>query len=318
MDFFKRHIILVSLLALAVFLAGGYFFAFSPPSSFSSKSIVVIARGTSVSDIAGKLSSANIIRNPTILHFILRIFDLGGKVQAGSYLFDSPENLLVIAYRLTTGDYGLPPVSVTFPEGTTVRDMSERISEALPLIHAQDFISAGKSHEGYLFPDTYFFPHDTTVESVIEAMLKNFDAKIASISYELEASGRSLSDVIVMSSLIEKEARTDASKRIIAGILWKRLELGMPLQVDAVFGYINNRDTYSPSYADLKIDSPYNTYIHTGLPPGPIANPGLASIQAVLNPTKTDYLYYLTGKDGMMRYATTYAGHQANRRKYLD
>ena len=91
----------------------------------------------------------------------------------------------------------------------------------------------------------------------------------------------------------------------------------MPLQVDAVFGYINRRDTYSPTFDDLKIDSPYNTYLYKGLPPGPIANPGLDSLDAALHPTKTDYLYYLTGTDGQMHYATTYAGHQANQRKYL-
>jgi UPF0755 protein len=91
----------------------------------------------------------------------------------------------------------------------------------------------------------------------------------------------------------------------------------MPLQVDAVFGYIYNRDTYSPSFTDLKVVSPYNTYTHKGLPPGPINNPGLDSLDAALHPTKTDYLYYLTDANGVMHYATTYAGHQANQRKYL-
>ena len=121
-----------------------------------------------------------------------------------------------------------------------------------------------------------------------------------------------------MASLVEKEARTDANRRIVAGVLWNRLALGMPLQVDAVFGYIFDRDTYSPSFEDLKVDSPYNTYTHKGLPPGPISNPGLESIYAALYPTKTNYLYYLTGRDTLMHYAKTYAEHQANRRKYLD
>ena len=121
-----------------------------------------------------------------------------------------------------------------------------------------------------------------------------------------------------MASLVEKEARTIASRRLVAGILWNRLELGMPLQVDAVFGYIFNRETYSPSFADLTTESPYNLYLHKGLPPGPINNPGLDALGATLNPTKTDYLYYLTGTDNLMHYATTYAGHLANQRKYLQ
>ena len=116
---------------------------------------------------------------------------------------------------------------------------------------------------------------------------------------------------------MEKEARTDTDRHIVAGILWNRIKLGMPLQVDAVFGYIFNRSTYSPSPVDLKVDSPYNTYTHRGLPPTPICNTGLAALEASANPAKTSYLYYLTGHDGLMHYATTYAGHQANLKKYL-
>ena len=133
----------------------------------------------------------------------------------------------------------------------------------------------------------------------------------------IQASGHSLSDIVIMASLVEKEARTDVNRRIVAGVLWNRLALGMPLQVDAVFGYIFDRDTYSPSFEDLKVDSPYNTYTHKGLPPGPISNPGLESIYAALYPTKTNYLYYLTGKDTLMHYARTYAEHVANQTKYL-
>lgn len=104
---------------------------------------------------------------------------------------------------------------------------------------------------------------------------------------------------------------------MVSGILWNRIERRMPLQVDAVFGYIFERATYSPSFADLKVDSPYNTYTHAGLPPGPICNPGLDALLAAARPAKTNYLYYLTGKDGLMHYAMTYAEHQANQRKYL-
>ena len=105
---------------------------------------------------------------------------------------------------------------------------------------------------------------------------------------------------------------------MVAGILWHRIALGMPLQVDAVFGYIFDKQTFSPSLADLKVDSPYNTYTHRGLPPGPISNPGLESLLAAATPTKTSYLYYLTGSDGAMHYAKTLAQHKANRVKYLQ
>lgn len=317
MDFFKRNIPWIAAITLVVFSIGGYRLMLSPPGE-SPWSIVVIARGTSVPEAAKILADAHIIAHPSLLRFILRISGAGSRVQAGAYRFEAPENLLVVAYRLFKGDYGLPPVRITFPEGVTVRDVAASIADAFPLLSAQEVISAGKSREGYLFPDTYLFSPDASVPSILKAMRANFDTKIATLSGEVGASGHSLSDIVIMASLVEKEVRTSTSRRIVTGILWNRLALGMPLQVDAVFGYIFERDTYSPSLEDLKVDSPYNTYTHTGLPPGPINNPGLESIEAAVNPEKTDYLYYLTGKDGLMHYATTYARHQANRKKYLQ
>ena len=317
MDFLKRQSWWLSSFAVAAVLVGGYIFAFAPPSDFPSNSIIVIVRGTSASEISAQLADANVIKYPAILNLILRISGVGGSVKSGAYLFKSPENVFKVANRLATGAYGLPPARITFPEGVTVRDISEKVSEAFPLILADDVVSLGKTQEGYLFPDTYLFPPDATAESVVEAMRANFDVKITQLSAGIKASGRSIRDIVIMASLVEKEARTDANRRIVAGILWNRLKLGIPLQVDAVFGYIFNRDTYSPSFEDLKVDSPYNTYIHTGLPPGPISNPGLESLQAAISPAKTNYLYYLTGSDNLMHYATTYAEHVANQTKYL-
>jgi len=317
-DFFKRHVQWVYSFVVAVLLVAGYSLMLAPPLNFPSGDIVVITRGASVSDIADQLANAHVIRHPSVLNFILRISGASMRVQSGAYLFNSPQNVLSIANRLATGAYGLPPVRITFPEGVTVRDIAEKVAEALPRISAQDFISAGKPQEGYLFPDTYLFQPDSDADSIISAMKANFNSKITSLSGDIQASGHSLSDIVILASLVEKEARTTANRRIVAGILWDRLALGMPLQVDAVFGYIYNRDTYSPSLEDLKVVSPYNTYLHAGLPPGPIDNPGLDSINAALHPTKTNYLYYLTDKNGVMHYATTYAKHQLNQQKYLQ
>jgi UPF0755 protein len=116
-----------------------------------------------------------------------------------------------------------------------------------------------------------------------------------------------------MASIIEREARKSETRRIISDILWRRIELGMPLQVDAVFGYILGKSGYAPNFEDLKIISPYNTYLNRGLPPGPIANPGLDSILAAVEPKPNDWLYYLTGSDGKMYYAKTFEKHVANR-----
>ncbi|HUY62843.1 MAG TPA: endolytic transglycosylase MltG [Candidatus Paceibacterota bacterium] len=306
-----------ALIALAV-LAGGYQWAFAAPASFSPGCIVIVSAGASAADVADELAAAHVIAHPAIFRAVLRLFGESDRIQAGAYRFDAPESAFSVAGRLATGDFGLPPVRITFPEGSTGRDMAALVAKALPEISANDFLSAAEPYEGYLFPDTYFFPPSATAASIVATMRENFRTKTAPLASAIAASGHPLSDIVTMASLVEKEARTPADKRIVAGILWHRIALGMPLQVDAVFGYIFGRDTYSPSYADLTVDSPYNTYTHKGLPPGPIDSPGLDSIEAAISPTKTNYLYYLTGTDGKMHYATTLAEHNRNRRLYLQ
>ena len=317
MDVFKRNTPWIVTFALSLLLVGVYRGLFAAPADFPQENTVNIARGTSAPLVARALAEVRVIAHPSVLLFLLRVSGDSGNVQAGTYRFERRENVFTIANRLVTGAYGFPPVRVTFTEGTTVREMAAQLTEDFPGISTGDFLDKAGLYEGYLFPDTYLFPSSADAASVVAAMRANFNTKIASSSRDIVASGHTLSDIVIVASLIEKEARTIANKRIVAGILWNRLALGMPLQVDAVFGYIFNRDTYSPSFEDLKVDSPYNTYTHTGLPPGPISNPGFDSIDATLHPTKTDYLYYLTGSDNLMHYATTYAGHQANQRTYL-
>ena len=306
----------IALICFVIALGAGYAFV-APPADTPSAKIVTISRGMSARDVANELADERIIAHPELLYLLLRISGAGGNISAGSYRFTDPENLLTVFHRITTAAYGLPPVRLTFIEGATVRDIGARVAAALPGVSEADFVREGEPYEGYLFPDTYFFSSSSDATTIIATMRANFYAKMQPLLPDIAASGHSLSAIVTMASLLEKEARTDTDKRIVAGILWNRIARGMPLQVDAVFGYIRGRDTYAPSLADLTVDSPYNTYMHKGLPPGPIDNPGLASLLAALHPIKTDYLYYLTGKDGLMHYATTYAGHQANLRKYL-
>lgn len=287
------------------------------PTTFPTNSIITIPRGSSASQVAQQLATARIIAHPSILKLALRLSGTSDTIHSGTYLFNTPQNVFTIAYRLATGAYGFPPVRVTFVEGTTVREIAETIADAFPEMRVEDVIAFARSYEGSLFPDTYLFSPSSNIDLIVKTMRDNFNIKIAPLSVSIASSGKSLSDLIIMASLIEKEARSTEVRRVVSGILWNRLELGMPLQVDAVFGYIFNRNTYSPTFADLKVDSPYNTYTHKGLPPGPINNPGLDALEAALYPTVTDYLYYLTDADGVMHYAITYAGHQANQRKYL-
>lgn len=316
-EFITQHRARVGAGALLLFIVL-YIFLFASPRDFPRGGQITIASGTPLLAIAEELSRERIIKSSAALTFILRVSGASRKVQAGTYVFNSPQNAVTVAYRLATGAYDLSPVRITFPEGVTVRDIAERTEQALPLLSAAEVIEKGKKHEGYLFPDTYFFEPDADVATILAIMRQNFDAKMMPLMGDIGTSGRSLSDIVIVASLVEKEVRTTENRRIVAGILWNRLARGMPLQVDAVFGYIFDRDTYSPSYADLAVDSPYNTYLHKGLPPGPISNPGIDSIKAALYPTTSTYLYYLTDKNGGIYYATTYAEHQANEKKYLN
>ncbi len=307
------------IIALVLFLSAfiGWQMSFTAPSDFVSGSIVAIPRGITVSEITTRLAQQHIIRHPSLLKNILRATRADIQVQAGAYRFSEPDNVFRVAYRLSTGAYGLPPMRVTFTEGMTVREMSARVERMIPEITAEDFISAGQPYEGYLFPDTYRFTSGEDAHSIVSALRANFTARIAPLAPDIAASGHSLSDIIIMASLIEREADTVQDKRMIAGILWNRIKRNMLLQVDAVFGYIYGRGTYSPSFSDLGVDSPYNTYKHKGLPPGPISNPGLDSIEAALHPTQTNAFFYLSGKDGNLYTAVTYEQHLANQRNYL-
>lgn len=278
---------------LAILLCCYYFFI-APPNKFPSGDIVIIKHG-SAQFVAEELSDLNIISSPILLEFILRASGGSDNIQSGAYRFKNPINLFSVAYRIVIGEYGIPLSRITFFEGITMKEASVRVAEIFPEISESDFLLASNSYDGYLFPDTYFFILTTDAETIVKKMRENFNAKIETLSEEIRKSGHSLSDIIVMASLIEKEVNTDVDRHIVSGILWNRINIGMPLQVDA-----------AP-----------DTYLYKGLPPVPICNPGLESIEAVLNPTKTNYLYYLTGNDGLTHYATTFAGHQANLKKYL-
>ncbi|MDP3785354.1 MAG: endolytic transglycosylase MltG [bacterium] len=225
--------------------------------------------------------------------------------------------LVVLVFALALGLIYFSPqpeppkaetVRVTIPEGFTVRQIAERL-EAEGLFPAADFMKLASADEGFLFPDTYEFFRTTAPERVILKMKDNFSKKVGA-----EVSR----DVIIMASLLEEEAKTPEDKKIVAGILWKRLESGAALRVDATLTYITGRPSRELTDGDLKINSPYNTYRYPGLPAGPISNPGLETIDSALHPAPSPYWFYLSDKDGKLHYARTFEEHKANRLKYLQ
>jgi len=294
-------------MAVIVFfvLAGfsGYFFL-SAPKDFPSGAAIAIEKGKGLAEISGKLKKEGFIKNKYAFALYARVFNKSKKIKYGKYLFNEPVSIFSLLSRFTKGEFGFKPVKVTVAEGLTVKKIAELLGD-FENFDKEEFLEKTVNMEGYLFPDTYLFLPFAETEQIIGTMTDNFKKKAGDVG----------KDIVIMASLIEKEVPDIGDRKIVSGILWKRLKLGMALQVDAVFPYITGKQKVLSD--DLKIDSPYNTYLHKGLPPGPISNPGLDAVEAAKNPQETSYLYYLSGKDGKTHFAKTFAEHLKNKEKYL-
>jgi UPF0755 protein len=303
-----------------LFLLGLAQYAVSAPGAFPKDSIVTVEKGQTLIGIADSLSTASAIRSRFVFRSLATLFGGSRGLKAGDYYLESPQTSLRLAWRLTHARYELKEVRVTIPEGSNTAEIAEILKKEKKLTHfdAMEFVRLASPHEGYLFPDTYQLLPNVTAQDVLGILLSNFDRRLAEVAPEMAAFNRSREDVIKMASIVEEEARTDETRRTIAGILWKRLDIGMPLQVDAAFAFVNGKRKSSElTLEDLAIDSPYNTYTHKGLPPTPISNPGLDSIRAAVQPVATKYFFYLSDDDGNMHYAVTNAEHEANKARYL-
>lgn len=303
-------------LALGSFLVLSFF---SPPKEFPEETIVTVKSGQSVREIAENLEDQKIIRNSWSLLGVLKfMYPDNAVLVAGDYLFERPMPLLHVIERIRTGDFGDSRIRITIFEGTTRAGMAEVFSEQLPQFNADEFMRKTASKEGYLFPDTYLFFPTTKTSEVIAVMEDRFEDQIAELLPEIEASDKTLEDIVIMASVIEREAYGRVDSFIISGILWERIRRGMLLQVDAPFVYLFGKGSAQLTRADLATDSPYNTYIYKGLPPGPISNPGRLALEAAIRPESSPYLFYLHGSDGQAHYAKTFEGHLSNKRAYID
>jgi UPF0755 protein len=288
-----------------------------PPFDFGAPRIVKIPAGATLTSEARALKAAHVIRSETL--FQLTAVLLGGErgLIAGSYYFSAPQDVFVVAARMVSGKYDLDPVKVTLPEGVTVEEIASILGDKLAYFDTPTFLALAQGKEGYLFPDTYYFLPTEEPQVVLTALEQNFYKKVQPLRGDIAVSGHTLSDIVIMASLLEEEARTTESRQMISGILWKRISIGMRLQVDAVFPYILGKNTFQVTKADLATDSPYNTYTHAGLPIGPISNPGFDALAAAAHPIASTYLFYLSDKSGTMHYSKTYSQHLRNVNLYL-
>lgn len=265
----------------------------------------------------------------------LKFFGYDKKIRAGSYVLteDSLSRVKLISILMRgSNDSGVKVIRVV--EGwenfavssylTSFGVRNDGIIEKSKIADFKDRFSylngsdEDFSLQGYLFPDTYEIFSNVTEEEVVIKMLENFDKKFTQqMREDIRKQGRQLSDVVNLASIIEREVRTLSSKKIVAGIFLNRLKIGMPLQSDATINFITKSGRSRSTFDDLSIDSPYNTYKYNGLPPGPIANPGLDSLLATTYPQENEYLFFLTTDDGDIYFAKTFEEHVKNKRRYL-
>lgn len=299
--------------------------SFRPVNPSALSETFIIRKGESVDQIGHNLKETNLIRSS--ITFKLTVFqkNIGTKIQAGSFRLSQAMSVGEIALALTKGRQD---IWVTLIEGWRREEIAKALETTFTEVGAKfnkdTFLKATKDKEGRLFPDTYLFPINASEETVISVLETTFEKKITpQMTQAIRNSGRTLDQVLIMASLVEREARDEATRPIIAGILWKRLDNSWPLQVDATLqyamGYDPIQDTWwkPPTAADKTISSAYNTYQNEGLPPTPICSPSISSLSAAIYPKPSDYWFYLTDTKGIMRYAETVEDHNANITRYL-
>ena len=284
---------------------------------------VKIREGLSTAEIAERLAEKGVIGSSLKFRLLARLRGYDDKLRPGSYSFTANMSDDEVFAKLLTGEKKL--VKFTVPEGFGVKEIAERLY-SLDLVNKDDFLQAAENFapydymrkrqnvifaaEGFLFPDTYTVESDVEIDELLDLMASTFDQKLTpEMRVQAEKMGLSVYDLITLASLIEREVRYPEDRPIVAQVLLKRLKLNMPLQTDATLQYLMDAPKEDVSIEDTQIDSPYNTYQHVGLPPGPIANPGMASIEAVLKPADTDYLYFVADRRGHNHYAYTYEEH---------
>lgn len=288
-----------------------------PLNKNAQENIFTIKEGEGLEEIAKNLRDEGIINDKLI--FTLYIW-LGGEsksLQAGKYNLSPSMSIPEIAKKIINGEVIKDWVKITIPEGWTNKQIEERLI-GFNVIKLGEKLPQKK--EGFLFPDTYYFHENSSLEEVVKKIEDNFYNKVTTeLQDEILKQGRKLYDILIMASILEKEVKSDEDRAIVSGIFWKRLKNNYPLESCATIAYILEVDKWRYSIEDTKIKSPYNTYINIGLPPTPINNPGLSAIKAAIYPKESDYNFFLTDPEtGNTIFSKTFEEHNRNKNKYFE
>lgn len=332
----KTNTFWITLIALVLLFKASFGFIIyqyylnSPASKENKEVEFVIKSGESVRSIAKRLEEEKVIRNDFPFLVYLKLKGIAGDLKAGVYRLSPTNTPKEVIDILTNGK--VASKKITIPEGWTIKEMGQYLEKQGIVTQIEfeaatkqkyDFeflkdLPAGASVEGFLFPDTYQIPYNANSEEIVRRMLENFDSKLtADMRRMINASGYNTYEVITLSSIVEKEVFKPVDRKVVAGIFLNRLNEGMKLQSDVTVNYTLDKAKEGITYEDIKIDTPYNTYVVSGLPFGPVGSPGIDSIWAVLSPEFTEFRYFLTA-EGTTYYSKTLDEHEEKKARYLQ
>ena len=334
---FKKTIILIIALVVIIFgyslVSSAYELFFAEPKENAEVVSIEIPDGSSAKQVIDILVEKKLVSHPEVMKFYIKLRGLGSSFKKGTFLVTPGTSIRNIVNLLTKFN-AQDEISITFIEGLTTREVAQIVHdngfsyeawldltgyEPGPGIEqkaSSDFSDkfnflkvkpADASLEGFLFPDTYRIFKDGSPKDILIKMLNNFERRVGSVSY----------NDLILASIVEREIHGERDRKIVADIFKRRLKIGMPLQADSTVNYVTGKETPALSSIDRGFDTPWNTYLYRGLPPTPISNPSLESIEAVRNPIANSYLYFLTDKDGVIHYGKTLEEHNINKAKYL-
>lgn len=329
-------ILLIFVIICAFLLSAFYFYIQSTAKSQANlkcQGIFEIKQGDSLDNILENLEKECGLTKKSEFKIYLILTKNNSKLKAGQFDLKKEATYVEIAEILVGGK--VKTNSITIPEGYTLSQISELL-ESKNIASKNEFeskarissfnyeflenVSKSETLEGYLFPDTYTLNSNVSELEIINKMLSNFDKKLTSdLRLEIKKQNKSIREIVIVASLLEKEVKTKEDRQVVAGIIYKRINEGQPLQLDSTVNYITGKNLAQPTILDTKTNSPYNTYLNKGLPPGPISNPGFDSLYAAVYPINSEYYYYLNRQDtGETIFSKNYDEHLKNKQKYLN
>ncbi len=315
-------------LSILLFFLGSFFYYLTLPTGQNNNDVVVqVKKGDNANILAQKLKNKGLIKSEIVFKIVLKLKGVAGKIHVGKYNVTPDDTIFDIVKKIENNEIIDESIKFTIFPGWPNYKIAESLDKIMKKnnieFSKEEFLEKAKDKEGFLYPDTYSIDKESNIDQIIDQFYQNYKNKtrkyILNFKEYLENINKTEKEAIIMASIVEAEAGNVSmkEKRMVAGILWHRLEIGMPLQADAVFSYIKQKPIPKVLNEDLKVESEYNVYKKKGLPPGPIGNPALSSIRAALTPEESNYLYYLTDKKLKFHYAITYQKHLENQKKYI-